>query len=240
VRAATNKMGGLDRAPQAPRARRAPAKPGHSSNAPRARRAPGHPARSSILRRALGGVALGLALLAIPGAAFAGNEALWDLLRGGGQIVLMRHTTTTPGVGDPPGFRLDDCATQRNLTEAGRQEARRIGAVFQDRGIPIGRVLSSRWCRCMETARLAFGRAEHWAALDSNFEDRNREPERTAAIRARANRRPESGNLILVTHGANIVPITGSQPAPGEFFVLTPEGGGRFRIAGRLALSALD
>ena len=185
-------------------------------------------------------MALGLALLAIPGAAFAANEALWDLLRGGGQIVLMRHTTTTPGVGDPPGFRLDDCATQRNLTEAGRQEARRIGAVFQDRGIPIGRVLSSRWCRCMETARLAFGRAEHWAALDSNFEDRNREPERTAAIRARANQRPESGNLILVTHGANIVPITGSQPAPGEFFVLTPEGGGRFRIAGRLAPSALD
>ena len=162
------------------------------------------------------------------------------MLRGGGQIVLMRHTTTTPGVGDPPGFRLDDCATQRNLTEAGRQEARRIGAAFQDRGIPIGRVLSSRWYRCMETARLAFGRAEHWAALDSNFEDRNREPERTAAIRARANQRPESGNLILVTHGANIVPITGSQPAPGEFFVLTPEGGGRFRIAGRLAPSALD
>ena len=138
-----------------------------------------------------GKLALGLALLAIPAAAFAGNDALWDLLRGGGQIVLLRHATTTSGVGDPPGFRLDDCATQRNLTEAGRREARRIGAAFEDRGIPVGRVLSSRWCRCMETARLAFGRAEHWAALDSNFEDRNREPERTAAIRARANQQPE-------------------------------------------------
>ena len=189
---------------------------------------------------ALAATALGLALVAIPAAAFAANEALWDLLRGGGQIVLMRHAITTPGVGDPPGFRLGDCATQRNLTEAGRQEARRIGAVFQDREIPVGRVLSSRWCRCLETARLAFGRAEHWAALDSNFEDRNREPERTAAIRGRASQRPENGNLILVTHGANIVPLTGSQPAPGEFFVLTPEGGGRFRIAGRLPPSALD
>lgn len=189
---------------------------------------------------AMAATALGLALLATPAAALAASETLWDLLRGGGQIVLMRHAITTPGVGDPPGFRLGDCATQRNLTEAGRQEARRIGSVFQDRGIPVGRVLSSRWCRCMETARLAFGRAEHWAALDSNFEDRNREPERTAAIRARASQRPEGGNLILVTHGANIVPLTGSQPAPGEFFVLTPEGGGRFRIAGRLAPSALD
>jgi phosphohistidine phosphatase SixA len=192
------------------------------------------------VRAAIEALALGLGLLAIPAGAFAGNEALWDLLRGGGQIVLMRHATTTPGVGDPPGFRLDDCTTQRNLTEAGREEARRIGAIFQDRGIPVGRVLSSRWCRCLETARLAFGRAEHWAALDSNFEDRNREPESTAAIRARANQRLANGNLILVTHGANIVPITGSQPAPGEFFVLTPEDGGRFRIAGRLAPSALD
>jgi phosphohistidine phosphatase SixA len=188
----------------------------------------------------LAGLAVALVLLGLPDPVLASNDALWDLLRGGGQIVLMRHAITTPGVGDPSGFRLDDCATQRNLTEAGRQEARRIGLMFQDRGVPVGPVLSSRWCRCMETARLAFGRAEHWAALDSNFEDRSREPERTAAIRARANQRIAGGNLILVTHGANIVPITGSQPAPGEFFVLTPQGGGRVRIAGRIAPSALD
>jgi phosphohistidine phosphatase SixA len=194
-----------------------------------------------MIRGVLKTIALGLVLLlATPGVALAANEALWELLRGGGQILLMRHATTTPGVGDPPGFRLDDCATQRNLTEAGRQEARRIGAVFRDRGIPVGRVLSSRWCRCMETARLAFGRAEHWPALDSNFEDRHREPERTAAIRGRASQRVENGNLILVTHGTNIAPITGSQPAPGEFFILTPEGGGRFRVAGRLAPSSLQ
>jgi phosphohistidine phosphatase SixA len=191
-----------------------------------------------IARVALCALALGPALLAPPPA--AAREALWALLRGGGQVVLMRHATTTPGVGDPPGFRLDECGTQRNLTEAGRGEARRIGAAFQDRGIPVGRVLSSRWCRCLETARLAFGRAEHWVALDSNFEDRRGGPERTAAIRARASERVEGGNLVLVTHGANIAPVTGSQPAPGEFFVLTPEGGGRFRVAGRLAPPALD
>ena len=100
------------------------------------------------------------------------DEALWALLRGGGQVVLMRHATTTPGVGDPPGFRLGDCPTQRNLTDAGRDEARRIGAAFRSRDVPVGRVLSSRWCRCLETAQLAFGRAEPWDALDSIFEDR--------------------------------------------------------------------
>jgi broad specificity phosphatase PhoE len=196
-------------------------------------------ARPSQRHRALATVACGLALLAMPAPAAAAGEALWTLLARGGQVVLMRHAVTTPGVGDPPGFRLDDCATQRNLTEAGREEARRIGAAFRDRGIPVGPVLSSRWCRCLETARLAFGRAEPWAPLDSNFENRRREPERTAAIRERAGQWTGRDNLILVTHGANIVPLTGSQPAPGEFFMLTPEGGGRFRIAGRLPPSAL-
>jgi phosphohistidine phosphatase SixA len=102
------------------------------------------------------------------------DEALWMLLGGGGQIVLMRHATTSPGVGDPPGFRPAECATQRNLTDAGRDEARRIGAAFRARRVPVGRVLSSHWCRCLETARLAFGRAEPWEPLDSVFEDRAR------------------------------------------------------------------
>jgi broad specificity phosphatase PhoE len=167
------------------------------------------------------------------------DEALWTALRGGGQIVLMRHATTTPGVGDPAGFRLGECATQRNLTDAGRDEARRIGAAFRARAVPVGRVLSSHWCRCLETARLAFGRAEPWEPLDSIFEDRAREPERTRDVGGAAGERPAGGNLILVTHGANIAALTGINPAPGEFLVLSAEPGGRFRVAGRLAPAAL-
>jgi broad specificity phosphatase PhoE len=183
---------------------------------------------------------VGLLVLALLLPAPAGaDEALWGLLRGGGQVVLMRHTITTPGVGDPPGFRLGDCPTQRNLTDAGRDDARRIGAAFRSHGVPVGRVLSSRWCRCLETAQLAFGRAEPWDALDSIFEDRQREPERTQALREALRARPADGNLVLVTHGANIVALTGVSPAPGEFLVLTAEGGGRFRVAGRLAPAAL-
>ena len=180
-----------------------------------------------------------LALSLLAPTAVTADEALWALLRGGAQIVLMRHATTTPGVGDPPGFRPADCPTQRNLTEAGRDEARRVGAAFRARGVPVGRVLSSHWCRCLETARLAFGRVEPWEPLDSVFEDRAREPERTRAVRRVAGERPAEGNLVLVTHGVNVLAVTGVSPAPGEFLVLTPEAGGGFRVAGRLAAATL-
>ena len=89
-------------------------------------------------------------VLACPSLA-AVDEAVWALLRGGGQMVFMRHAITTPGVGDPAGFRLEDCAPQRDLTDACREDARRVGATFRSRGIPIGRVLSSPWCRGGDT-----------------------------------------------------------------------------------------
>jgi phosphohistidine phosphatase SixA len=178
-------------------------------------------------------------LLLLWPAGVAADEALWTLLRGGRQVVLMRHAITTPGVGDPPGFQLGDCPSQRNLTDAGRDEARRIGAAFRSQGVPVGRVLSSRWCRCLETAQLAFGRVEPWDSLDSIFEDRQLEPERTRTVRQTVAVPPTDGNLVLVTHGANIVALTGVSPVPGEFLVLSAGSGGRFRVAGRRAPSAL-
>ncbi|HSB69027.1 MAG TPA: histidine phosphatase family protein [Candidatus Methylomirabilis sp.] len=159
---------------------------------------------------------------------------MWALLRGGGHVVVMRHASTEPGVGDPPGFRLEDCGTQRNLSGAGREEASRIGAAFRAHGVPIGRVLSSRWCRCLETARLAFGRVEPWPQLDSFFGDRRHESGRTAEVGTLAGQPPVSGILILVTHGVNIAALTGISPAQAETIVLTPQGNGTFRIAGRL------
>jgi broad specificity phosphatase PhoE len=162
------------------------------------------------------------------------SEALWALLKDGGQVVLVRHTITTPGVGDPDGFRVEDCASQRNLTEQGREDARRLGAAFRARGVPVGRVLSSRFCRCLETGRLAFGKAEAYPPLDNLFHDRGREAERAQAIRGLAAERPEAGNLILVTHGININAAVGIQPAPGEMVIVTPRGQGRYEVRGRL------
>jgi len=178
----------------------------------------------------------GLLLLAAPALAASGqaDEGLWRRLAAGGQVVLLRHATTTPGVGDPTGFRLDDCATQRNLTEAGRAEARRIGAAFKARAVPVERVLSSPWCRCLETARLAFGSAEAWEPLSSLFADRTRQAEQTRAFRALAGEQRVGGNRILVTHGANIVTFVGVSPAMAEMVIVTPQGDGTFTVAGRL------
>jgi len=164
----------------------------------------------------------------------AADEALWQLMRGGGQVVFMRHAVTTPGVGDPAGFHLDDCATQRNLTDTGRDDARRVGAAFRTRGIPVGRVLSSPWCRCLETAQLAFGRSETWTPLSNLFDNRASEAEQMRELSEIAGRRPSGGNVVLVTHGSVVLPLTGIQPAPAELVVLTPDGSGRFRVAGRL------
>jgi phosphohistidine phosphatase SixA len=172
-------------------------------------------------------------VLAVASSAVA-DEALWQLMRGGGQVILMRHAVTTPGVGDPTGFKLDDCSTQRNLTDAGREDARRVGAAFKARGVPVGRVLSSPWCRCLETARLAFATAEPWAPLSNLFDNRAGEAEQLRMLRELAGRRPTEGNVLLVTHGSVVLPLTGLQPAPAELVVLTPEGSSRFRVAGRL------
>jgi phosphohistidine phosphatase SixA len=176
-----------------------------------------------ILISAFGGV----------GAASA-NEELWRLLKNGGQVVLLRHAITTPGVGDPPGMRLDDCGTQRNLTEDGRQDARRLGAAFRERGVPVDRVLSSPWCRCLETARLAFDTAETWQPLSNLFGRTEARDEQVRQMRALAAEPRSGGNLVLVSHGSTILALTGVNPDTAEMVVVTPRGDGRFTVAGRL------
>ena len=117
----------------------------------------------ALARRALLGAGLGL----IPwhGWATAGADAE-ALLRKGGVVVVFRHALA-PGTFDPPGMRLGDCSTQRNLSDAGRAQARRIGEWFRERQLQPAAVRSSPWCRCMDSATLAFGTTEVWAALGS-------------------------------------------------------------------------
>ncbi|MCK7496943.1 MAG: hypothetical protein MZW92_43185 [Comamonadaceae bacterium] len=108
-------------------------------------------------------------------------------LRRGGHALLIRHAQTEPGVGDPPGMRLDDCSTQRNLVGRGPRAGARIGDALRVRAIPVAEVRSSQWCRCLDTARLAFaGHApvRAWPALNSFFDDRSAEPASTRELRA--------------------------------------------------------
>jgi broad specificity phosphatase PhoE len=172
-------------------------------------------------------------LLLLPATGSA-DEALWSLLKDGGQVVLIRHTITTPGAGDPPGMRLDECSTQRNLSDEGRRHARRIGEAFRSRAIPVQRVLSSRWCRCLETARLAFGNAEVSHALGNLFGRPQNRDKQVEAMKRLVSEPPERGNNVLVSHGSTILALTGISPGTGEMVLVTPQGEGRFAVAGRL------
>ena len=145
----------------------------------------------------------------------------------GRAVVVMRHALA-PGTSDPAGFDVDDCATQRNLSDAGREQARRIGErLAAGLGTRAADVHSSAWCRCLETARLlGLGEVRRLPALDSFFGDRARGPEATATLEAWIDARLASGAeggtkppAVLVTHQVNVTALTGVYPASGEVVV---------------------
>jgi phosphohistidine phosphatase SixA len=153
-------------------------------------------------------------------------------LQEGGCVLLLRHARTEPGIGDPPGFRLADCTTQRNLSDEGRAQSRALGEALRRASVPIGVVRSSRWCRCLDTATLAFGRVEPWPVLDSFFAERRTEPVQTDALRDWVRRFRGPGNAALVTHQVNITALTGEGVGMGEVIVLRASDAG-FRLIGR-------
>jgi broad specificity phosphatase PhoE len=162
------------------------------------------------------------------------DEAAWDQVVAGGCAILLRHSRTTPGIGDPPEFRLEDCSTQRNLSDAGRAQARRFGTQFDRRGIRIDEVRSSRWCRCLDTAHLAFPRHEvrPLEALDSFFADDSTRGTRTAALRDYLGVLPATRRVVLVTHMVNITALTGESPAMGEALIVRTGATGAGEVLG--------
>ncbi|WP_230530855.1 histidine phosphatase family protein [Microvirga roseola] len=182
--------------------------------------------------------ALALTILAATALAqpLAASEAAWQALRDGGTVALLRHARA-PGTGDPAGFKLEDCSTQRNLSEEGREQARQLGETFGDRQIPVTRVLSSRWCRSLDTARLAFGdRAEPYPPLDSFFRSRGDREAQTEAVRELVRGWSSEGVLVLVTHQVNITALTDVFPAEGEVIVLRPKAEDGFDLVGRIRM----
>lgn len=167
------------------------------------------------------------------------DDALWPKLRAGGYVLLVRHAATDPGAGDPKGFNIDDCATQRNLNAEGREQARRLGERMRREHVPIAKVFTSPWCRCRDTATLAFGKADDWGALANLFGQQEQEAERSERVRKRvgtyADRKP-AGNVVMVTHGVNIAALTKRSPAPGDIVVLRPDGCCGFKVAGTLEM----
>jgi phosphohistidine phosphatase SixA len=161
--------------------------------------------------------------------AFAADA--WTELAKPGAIVLFRHATA-PGVGDPAEFKLDDCATQRNLNDQGRAEARKLGEQFRAHKIQVGSVISSQWCRTRETARLAFGsRVSDEPAFNSFFrlapEARDAQ---TAKAREVLGRWRGPGTLVVVTHQINIQALTGVGAQSAEGLVVRPAAEGKLQV----------
>jgi broad specificity phosphatase PhoE len=161
----------------------------------------------------------------------------WPLLRQGGCVVLMRHAQTEAGIGDPPGFALGRCETQRNLSTAGRAQAARVGEAFRREDVAIAAVRSSAWCRCTDTARLAFGRYTVWPAINSFFQGQGDSAAQTGEVLQAVADLRAPVNWVLVTHQVNISALTGEHPAMGELFLTRhdPAAPGRLRLMARQA-----
>jgi len=146
----------------------------------------------------------------------------WAALEQPGAFALMRHALA-PGTGDPAQFDVTDCSTQRNLDDRGRAQARAIGTAFRDRGVTFDAVLSSQWCRCLETAELLdLGPVQETTAFNSFFRNRSREPETTRAALALLEDLP--GRAFVVTHQVNISALTGRFTQSGEVLVVRHDG----------------
>lgn len=157
----------------------------------------------------------------------------WKGLAEPGTHILMRHAEA-PGTGDPTGFELGNCATQRNLSEAGRDQARRVGAAIMERGIEVDRILASQWCRASETARLlGLGAVEEDGALNSFFGNRETSRRQSDAfVRMLSDLDRNGERAILVTHQVNITALTDVFPASGEL-ILVRVSDGDLEVLGR-------
>ena len=160
------------------------------------------------------------------------QDELWNVLRGGGNVLLIRHAQTIPGFGDPPAFQLNDCSSQRYLSDDGRAQSRRMGDRFRREQVPVAQVLSSEWFRCYETAKLAFGIYKLWPPLNSFFEDYSTRDEQTRAVLKQIESFAGEGNLILVTHQVNITALTGKAVSQGEAVVVRHDPGRGFQVLG--------
>lgn len=169
--------------------------------------------------------------------AAADEAALLRELRGGAAL-LMRHTQTSAGVGDPPGWRLGQCESQRNLDASGVAHARRIGQWFAAHQLRVSAVRNSPWCRARDTATLAFGRHDDWVALSNLFEDRSGAQAQAAAVRQYLQTLKPGELVVLVSHGVTVGHLVGVSLATGESVVVRAgaDAAAPLQVIGRLVV----
>ena len=149
------------------------------------------------------------------------SEQNWKPAQEGNKIILIRHSLA-PGGGDPAGFKINDCKTQRNLNRVGIKQSKKIGKLFKKNKVLIDQVLSSQWCRCKDTAQYAFGDYKEFTALNSTFQspyDKN-ETKQLKELYSFVKKWDGKGkNLVLVTHYSIITAITNAVPSSGEIVI---------------------
>ena len=149
------------------------------------------------------------------------SEQVWNLAEEGDKIILIRHSLA-PGGGDPPGFKIDDCKTQRNLNRKGINQSKKIGKLFKKNKVPVDQVLSSQWCRCKDTAKYAFGNFKEFTPLNSTFQSpyNKNEPKQLKELYNFVKKwEGKDRNLVLVTHYSIITAITNAVPSSGEIVI---------------------
>ncbi len=148
-------------------------------------------------------------------------RADWSPAKEGEKIILIRHALA-PGGGDPKGFKLNDCKTQRNLNQIGINQSKKIGELFKKNNVKIDQVFSSQWCRCKDTARYAFKKYKEFSALNSTFSppfDKNEKKQIKKLKNFVKNWNGNGGNLVLVTHYVVILAVTGKTSSSGELVI---------------------
>ena len=149
------------------------------------------------------------------------SEQSWKIAQEGDKIILIRHSLA-PGGGDPAGFKVDDCKTQRNLNRTGINQSKKIGKLFKTNKVPVDQVLSSQWCRCKDTAKYAFGNFKEFTALNSTFQspyDQNEAKQLKDLYAFVKDWNSNGKNLVLVTHYSIITAVTNAVPSSGELVI---------------------
>ena len=148
------------------------------------------------------------------------NKNLMSQLEDGGKLIFIRHAYA-PGTGDPNNFNLNDCSSQRNLSNDGRRQAQYIGEFFRENKIKINKVLSSEWCRCKETAKIAFKDFSTNSFLNSFYSSKysKNKDKQISALNDYIENFKNNDNLILVTHYVLISEVLNYSPSSGEIVV---------------------
>ncbi len=149
------------------------------------------------------------------------SDQAWNIAQEGNKIILIRHSLA-PGGGDPDGFKINDCKTQRNLNREGINQSKKIGKLFKKNKVPVDQVLSSQWCRCKDTAKYAFGNFKEFAALNSTFQspyNKNEGKQLKELYKFIKKWDGKGKNLVLITHYSIITAVTNAVPSSGEIVI---------------------